>query len=334
MIKDFIGEDTLHTSVIINSGGKDVYFSLAELPQEKPFEMMAFPVDQAGRPDFGTELFCERYTDKTESLKRYIDVVRKIQKGYEFHEIPPKGFQMDVVDKPMTFEGIKLNPYDVIGKTEEGKALLIAKCGEPKEIVSYDRTVSPNAEKSYDGFVKFPGEKDIWKAHDLDTLNFPVKAMQREAIIHFNQKQLESVKKELNEKTQDCVQLKEPFAFTKSVGKDIVVDSYSPIANEDGIYQHQEKTYDKEGLKKVVEKGPASMAWEEFKKKCKEELAHIQEAKRLRILYLPGNTTIKMPYQVARWEKDPSLHTKPQQEKTKKLGIKRASSGKGLGLER
>ena len=330
MVKDFLPDDTYHTSVIINSQGKDVYFSLAELPQKKPFEMMAFPVDKSGKPDFGTELFCERYSDKTEALKRYIDVVRKVQRGYDFQEIPPKGFQMDVVDKPMTFEGIKLNPYDVIGKTEEGKALLIARCGEPKGRISYDRTASPDKEQSWDGFVKFPGEREIWKAHDLDEWNFPVKAMQREAIIHYDEKQLEAVKKNVEEKKEDCINLKEEFAFTKSVGKDIVVDFYSPLGKEQGIYHHQEKTYDKEGLKKVVEMGPTAMPWDEYKKRCKEEFTHIEEAKKQKILYLPGNTTIQMPNKVAQMEKDPTLHTRPVHEKRKKLGLQRASSGKGL----
>lgn len=340
---EMMTEKKLSEHVNVDIKGKEYSLQLDELPiphedfftkEKQPYELMAFPVMKNGEVDYGKECFVERYATEKEALKRYVEVLGMVKDGYTLEDIPPKNLHMEVVSEPTQFEGLKLNANDVITKNRQGVAIYVAKPDESiKEDVLYERNTPKSMNHTASGFIKTFNEegKMIWKAEQLSNHKVPVNAMYRAAAAHLNHKAMALAKKAIYGKEIDHIMVTQPFAFTRSVGKEVVVDSYMPYKGVKGVYKHNEATYDQDGLKKLVTHGPETMTWKTFKKNCEKEFQMIEEAKQQKILYLPGNTTLRTERDIAEMEKNPALHSMPQQklEQTQTIVTPKRSLGKG-----
>lgn len=343
---EMMNEKKVSEHVNVDIKGKEYSLQLDELPiphedfftkEKQPYELMAFPVMKNGEVDYGKEAFVERYTTEKEAMKRYAEILGMVKDGYTLEDIPPKNLTMEVVPEKTQFEGLKLNPYDVITKNRQGVAIYVAKPDESfKEDTLWERNSPKTVNHTAQGFMKTINEegKIIWKAEQLSNHKVPVNAMYRAAAAYLNHKAMALAKKAIYSKEIDHIMVTQPFAFTRSVGKEVVVDSYMPIKNVKGVYKHNEAIYDKEGLKKLISHGPKTMTWDAFKKNCKKEFDQILEAKKEHILYLPGNTTLRTERDIAAMEKEPSLHSAMDRKQVQEQTVVTPTRTLGKGQER
>ena len=334
----------IHEHFPVKINGNDAVLALDTLPipaenlqgQKCPYELMAFGTDDKGNIDYGNELMTERFTTAKEAVMRTKDVALKFANGYNLYEIPPQGHTFEIIKEETQRDGVKLSPYDVVMKDENNQNVLIAKTGKAVENqVEFDRMAYPMANtNSGDGFVKNVNEsgKEMWKAKQLDPLFYPVDAMRKAAFVEYTNDKTKEVEATLTTTGKDFVAINKELTFLKSVGNEVVADTYEPVEGKKGVYEHLEKTYENDGLTKVINHGPKAMDWDTLEKRNQENFEKIAEAKQKKILHLPENVMHMMPNQLKELRNNPEMTIKPKREQAVVIGPKRPGSDKGMQM--
>lgn len=318
------------------SGDKEVYIALDELPVHMPdpfrnknyrYETMIFPGNsETKKVDWGTELLQERYETPKEAVARTKDIAKHLLQGYTVEEIPPQNFNLEVVEKPQKVNGIPLEKYDSVLKGPLDEVLTIAKTSQnPKD--ASELTVYARLD-SEDPFLPSPSGKHINEI-------VPPSTFLKSVDLYKQQKEIEKCQEKMGK--EDYVAINKRLAFTKSIEgpAKVVVDSYEPLSaianpSHKGIYHLKEKTYEKGNFASEKDKGFAILTWEELKGKAQQEFKMIEQAKSQKFMYLPGNTTLMMPADITRQERNPRNHTAPERASFRKKGIHRKPSGKSM----
>lgn len=341
---------SLHQTVEDEKGNNKYMVALDELPialenpftgKQEKYETMVFPINEKGEVDYGEELLTERYDTPQEAVNRFKTIWTSLEDGYEFNQILPQGLKLEVLDEDKTIEGLKLKEHDVVVRDGEDKAILIGKIPAEsfKDRVRVDKDNPEKQPIVLDGYMKFQREngKTLWKAQSIEGDEFwhPSQAMFDASKDVNQQREITRARRNvLMQRDEDFFVSPTTFAFTKELtDKEIVVDRYIPT-RATGVFLHHEELYKNKQLWKITEKEPTSMKWNEFKQKAQDEIKQIKKAKDLRLLFLPGNTTVLSGSKLQQMEKEPSLHTqrgfqKKADEKTKPRGIRHKSNTKG-----
>ena len=331
-------QDDLHMHSYALSGDKEVYMALDKLPMgiSDPFtgktyhyETMIFSGNsEKNEVDWGNELLQERYETGKEAVTRAKEIAQSLMKGYTVEEIPPRGMHVEVVDEPQKVNGISIEKDDSLLKDQEGNVYTIAKTGQhPKD--SKDLTVYSRF-STEDPFLPSPSD------HPVNEI-IPASAFLKSAQLHKQEKEIQKEADKVGEKKEDYVALPKRLAFTKSIegSTKVIVDSYEPTSltggvSTKGVYHKQEETYEKGNLVAKEDKGYGTLNWEELKSKAQNEFKMIEQAKSQKFLYLPGNTTIMMPRDISREERNPKNHTAPERSSFRKKGIHRKPADQKL----
>ena len=356
-------EDRLSVHTEVEVKGKKFLVALDELPtslanpitgKREPYETMIFPIMDKGKVLYDREAFSERYETAIEAASHYKTILSDLYRGCDFSEITPKDLKFEIVEDDKSFEGLKLKDGDVIVRNAQDEAIFVGKPNrkefESREFINKDNETSKHElyeahvyPYSMEGYGKTIGDdgKLIWKAQILDNHNSPARSMYEKAYdYHMNRLATKKRREVLMDKAKDYLLTKAVMAFVGKAGKRaVMMDLYTPTRKA-GVYTHDEIMYKGPDLWKKTRKTPVTMTWDEFKEKAKHELEQIKLAKAMKLLYYPPHTTIIMPQKMKEMEQNQSLHSMNLEKKkaleaeksTKKPGIHRKSSGKGMEI--
>lgn len=291
---------------------EETYFALSQSKKDKSFEIVATGMDE-DKPVLDEVRYKETFAHREDAWDRYLEVLDCVSKGYKLDELPPKGISF-VVGKA-EIDGIKVTQEDVVALDELGSPCYIAKFGQAakeEKVIDWENPYKKEGDKAH-GFVKYTNEegKSVWKSQELTNDKYPVKSMYRAALVENAKKDKWLVRNYLDRKSGiDVVNIRKPFAFTRSVSDDkIVIDIYRPERNVKGIYSHEMEVFKNGHIwEKVKYTQREVIPWKTFKEKVNQEFKQIQKAKDLGLLAFPSDTAHLSAKEVAGMALDPNNH--------------------------